>query len=62
LTLDVNDDPPALLLCDDDFDALVEVFECGFNRPRVPYEPLYRKNIDCVGEIRVALAGEYAEE
>jgi DNA-directed RNA polymerase specialized sigma24 family protein len=61
-TLDADDGPPARLLRDDDFDALVEVFQGGFDRLWVAYEPLYRRSVDCVREIRVALAGAYAEE
>lgn len=58
-------EPPSLLLTDTDFCDLAETFEGGphrFDRYWVAHEPLHRRGIHCVPEIRAALAQECAEE
>jgi hypothetical protein len=57
--------PPRLLLNDPELYDLAGIFRgesLEFNRPWVPYCPLHRRSINCVSEIRAALATEYAEE
>src|SRR2546423_463319 len=63
--LDEDDEPQALLLSDQELRDLAETFEGGpleFDRPWMPHEPLHRRSIECVKEIRDALAAGYAEE
>ncbi len=54
----------AVLLADQDFRDLSMAFEDGyrFDREWIPYVPLHRRAIDCIGEIRESLAIQYADE
>jgi Helix-turn-helix domain len=63
--LDADDAPQPLLLSEEELDDLALTFACGpwkFDRPWVPHEPLHKRSIECVKEIRDALAAGYAEE
>lgn len=60
-----DEDPPPLLLTDRDFYDLADTFDGGpieFDRVWVADEALHRRAIDCVPEIKAALAQECAEE
>jgi hypothetical protein len=60
-----EDDPPPLLLGDDELDDLAFIFETApleFDHAWVASERLHRRHIDCVVEVREGLAPAYAEE
>jgi excisionase family DNA binding protein len=63
--LDGDTEPAPLLLSNEELEDLAGVFggeEFQFDRDWIPYEGLYRRSIDCVAEIRDALAKPYADE
>jgi hypothetical protein len=58
-------EPGPRLLNDDELGELASAFRDApwrLDRPWVPYEPLHRRHIECVREIRDALAAAYAEQ
>ncbi len=63
--LDGDAEPPPRLLSDEELRDLAGVFgdeEFQHDRDWTPYEGLYRRSIDCVTEIRDALAKQYADD
>jgi hypothetical protein len=63
--LDGDEDPAPLLLSDEELQDLAFGFageEIQHDRDWIPYEALYRRSIDCVVEIRDALAKQHADE
>src|SRR5262245_16195874 len=63
--IDGDAEPPPRLLSAEELRDLAGVFgdeEFQHDRDWTPYEGLYRRSIDCVTEIRDALAKQYADD
>jgi hypothetical protein len=63
--LGADTEPEPMLLSDRELAELAETFWGGpleFDRAWVPYEPLHRRSVDCIREIKDTLAPSCAEE